>query len=111
MQIVTETFGQVLVAHTPDEFTEDTSEYFVEALRNSVEAGHVQVVLQMDRTEGIDSVGLASLLDIRDLLREAGGNVKLCGLDESCRKVLAITRLDRKIEVFESVIDAVSSFR
>jgi anti-sigma B factor antagonist len=110
-QITTETFGNVLVAHTPDELTEETITPFKEALEQAMQSGHVSVVAQMDRSDLYDSVGLTTLLDLQDLLRTAGGNLKISGLEDPGRKIFEVTRLDQRFDIFDSVIDAVSSFQ
>lgn len=111
MQITTEVFGNVLVAHTPDELTDDTSGDFVHALSEAINEQHYQVVLQMDRSDLLDSAGLTALLDLQDLTREHGGNLKISGLEEPGKKILEMTRLDQRIDIFDSVIEAVSSFQ
>ncbi|MCA9021427.1 MAG: STAS domain-containing protein [Planctomycetaceae bacterium] len=111
MQITTEIFGNVMVAHTPDELTDDTSTEFVNALTAAINDQHFQVVLQMDRSESLDSAGLEALLDIQDLTREQGGNLKISGLEDPGKKILEITRIDQRIDLFDSVIDAVSRFQ
>ncbi len=109
--ITTETFGNVLVAHTPDDLTEETAEAFQNALRENLDAGQVRIVLQMDRTDSYDSVGLTSLLDLQDEVRRMGGQVKVSGLVDPGVKIFELARLDRKFDIFESVIDAVGSFQ
>ncbi|MCH9656139.1 MAG: STAS domain-containing protein [Planctomycetes bacterium] len=111
MQITTEIFGNVLVAHTPDELTDDTSDDFVNSLSDAINQQHYQVVLQMDRSEVLDSAGLTALLDLQDLTREKGGNLKISGLEEPGKKILEMTRLDQRIDIFDSVIEAVASFQ
>lgn len=111
MQILTEIFGDVLVAHAPDELTDDAAHLLANTVGRSADGGQVKVVLQMDRSDGFDSAGLMMLLDLQDRLREAGGGVKVCGLTVTGRKVFEITRFDRRFEVYESLIDAVGSFR
>ena len=111
MQISTETFGNVLVAHTPDELTEETASVFLDAFESQIASGHHCVVLQMDKSEAYDSAGLSALLDLKDLLTENGGNLKISGLSGSGRKIFEVTRLDKRFDIFESVIDAVASFQ
>jgi anti-anti-sigma factor len=111
MQITTETFGSVLVAHTPDEMTDETLSVFLGSLERPLENGQVNVVAQMDRTELFDSTGLTGLVELHDRLLGAGGNLKICGLVDPGRKVFEVTRLDERFELFDSVIDAVSSFQ
>lgn len=111
MQLTTEIFGNVIVAHTPDELTEDTCQAFKEALEQAVEQGLTNVVLQMDHSDVYDSAGLALLLDVQDGLRNQGGNIVISGLNDVGRKILEMTRLDQRIDTYDSVIDAVSSYR
>ena len=80
MHITTETFGSVLVVHTPDDLTEETSRPFASALEEHLKLGRSSIVLQMDRSEMFDSLGLTALLDLQDRARQAGGAVKISGL-------------------------------
>jgi anti-sigma B factor antagonist len=59
----------------------------------------------------LDSTGLSTLLDAQDELRAHGGDLKIATTNNVNRKILEITRLDQRVEVFDSVIDAVKSFR
>ncbi len=111
MQITTETFGDVVVVHTPDDLMEETSRLLTEAVEGHLRKGSSAIVLQMDRTDSYDSIGLTSLLDLQDQARQSGGGVKISGLAEPGRKIFELTRLDQRFDLFESVIDAVASFR
>jgi len=111
MHIETETFGHVLVAHTPDEITEDTAGPFMETLNQSVDAGQIFVVLQMDRSELFDSAGLTALVELQDELRERMGKLSLSELSETGKRVLDVTQLDRQFDIFESLLEAVGSMQ
>ncbi len=111
MRLQTEIFGDVLVAHAPDDLVEETVDALIRTVQSAIEDGQVKVVAQLDRTETYDSAALSALLDLRDELRKAGGNLKVCGLGEPGRTIFRITRLNREVDVFDSVIDAVSSYR
>jgi len=108
MNLPTEIFGQVIVAHTPDELGSDQTEGLENYLAG-LERNHV--VLDLDNTEMINSRGLTSLLDGQDRLREEDGELKIATTNATNRKILEITRLDQQLEVFDSVIDAVKSFQ
>ena len=107
MNLPTEIFGEVIVVHTPEELGADQAEefeHYVPTLERS------KVVLDLDNTEMLDSVGLTALLNVYDKLSEQGGEIKVTTTNVSNRKILEITRLDQQLEVFCSVIDAVKSF-
>jgi len=108
MNLPTEIFGNVIVVHTPEELRAEGCEEF-EAYIPTLERDNV--VLDVDNTEEIDSKGLTALLKVQETLRDRGGEVKIAANNPVNRKIFEITRLDQQIEVFESVIDAVKSFR
>ena len=43
MQISTETFGHVHVAHTPDELNDENTPSLIDALEAPIESGHVNI--------------------------------------------------------------------
>ena len=99
-----------MVVHTPDELTEETTDQFLTALHESIEAGQVNIVAQMDRTDTYDSEGLTALVDLQEQLREREGNLKISGLVDTGRTIFEVTRLDQQLDLFDSVIDAVASY-
>jgi anti-anti-sigma factor len=107
MQLPTEIFGEVIVVHTPEELGHDQAED-LETLLATLERRNV--VLDIDNTESFDSRGLEALLHAERSLLELGGGLKIATTNRSNRNILHITRLDQRLEVFDSVIDAVKSF-
>lgn len=108
MNLPTEVFGEVVVVHAPEEFGADQADGVSAYLGRLSQS---RVVLDLDNTELLDSAGLEALLDSQDRLREAGGDLKIAASNSVNRKILEITRLDRHLEVFDNVLDAVKSFR
>ncbi len=108
MNLPTEIFGEVIVVHTPEELGGEQVDQFQTCVLGM---DRHNVVLDLDSTETLDSRGLTSLCDIQDKFREQGGDVKIAVTNSTNRKILEITRLDQQLEVFESVVDAVRSFR
>jgi anti-sigma B factor antagonist len=108
MNLPTEIFGNVVVIHSPEELVADHADalqtYLTRQERNNV-------VLDLDNSESIDSAGLTAILDAQDKLREHAGDIKISTTNSVNRKILEMTRLDEQLEVFDSVIDAVKSFR
>ncbi|NUQ65001.1 MAG: STAS domain-containing protein [Pirellulales bacterium] len=108
MNLPTEIFGDVIVVHTPDEFGPDQGEQFAPYVARLERRN---VVVDLDNTEMLDSGALTALLDAQDALRGEAGQVKIAASNSVNRKILEITRLDQRLEVFDSVVDAVKSFR
>ena len=108
MNLPTEIFGDTIVVHTPEELGSEQVDGFLSFIDR---LERILVVADIDGTETIDSKGLTALLDAQDRLRILGGDMKLAATNPSNRKILEMTRLDQSLEVFESVVDAVRSYR
>ena len=108
MNLPTETFGNVVVVHAPEELAADQVDGFRAFLGK---LDHPAVVLDLDRTESLDSAGLTALLDSQDELRANDGDLKIATSNNYNRKILEVTRLDAQLEIFSSVVDAVKSYR
>jgi len=107
MNLPTEIFGDVIVVHTPDEVTLENAEEledFLTTLERSF------VIVDMDGTEMLDSIGLEAVLNSMDSLRVMGGDLKVATNNATNRKIFEITRLDQQIDVHSSVLEAVKSF-
>ena len=107
MKLPVEVFGDVTVVHTPEEMGEELADQLENFLTT---LDRVKVIVDMDGTESVDSTGLTALLNVQDTLRDLKGDLKVSTSNTANRKILEITRLDRHLEVFDSVIDAVKSF-
>ena len=108
MNLTTEIFGECMVVHAPQDMGREQADR-LENFLHTVE--RIQIVLDIDDVEQIDSVGLTALVNSQENLRALGGDLKISTDSAVNRKILEITRLDQQLEVFDSVIDAVKSFR
>ncbi len=86
----------------------------VEPMRNAVTeiAGNQRagIVLDMTNVSFFDSQGLELLLWVRDYCRQNKIQLRLAGLDENCRKILEITRLQDEFDCHAELAEAVKSF-
>ena len=88
MNYPTEVFGDVVVVHTPEELNEDQASPF------GVYVGGLEqkkIVLDLDNTETIDSVGLKALIDNQTRLRDEMGMLKI-GIEEVRMLIIATSR-------------------
>lgn len=103
-------YNDVAVLTIKGELTADTLESFVDSAAQCRAGGSRNFVVDFSMVTAIDSEGLEALLDVQDKCEDEYGNVKLCGLDETAQKILEITRLDRRFEVFGDLDATVKSF-
>ena len=107
MNLPTEIFGHVIVAHMPEEIGEEQAHLLANWL---VSLERDRVIVDVDGAETIDSEGLEMLLDVQEKLRDEGGDLRIATTNHANRKIFEVTRIDQQIEVFDSVIEAVKTF-
>ena len=82
-----------------------------EAVQNLMAAGKKKVVLNMSDVTYIDSAGLGILVASYVSAKKQGAVIRLCSLGSKFREVLQLTRLFTIFDVYDSVTEAVESFR
>ena len=65
-------------------------------------------VIDLEHATAVDSAGLEALTALKRECDECLGLVKLCGLDDTLRKILEMTRLDRSFDVRADVKQALA---
>ena len=81
-------------------------------LKRLVKGGHIQIITDLTDVSFIDSSGLAALVSGFKVAREAGGTIRLAGLNEQARTVFKLTLLNRVFEIYPdaaSALDALSA--
>ncbi len=76
----------------------------------ALEDGESKVVLDFLSTEYIDSSGLGVLVSVSKKIREAGGELRLAGLNEDLRMLFELTKLDTLFKICNTTDEAVQSF-
>ncbi|HPD45674.1 MAG TPA: STAS domain-containing protein [Anaerohalosphaeraceae bacterium] len=110
MKIQTQNYNDVTVVELQGEFTSELIKPFVDTMTSIVAGGAFGIVLDMSNVAFIDSKCLEQLLWLRDYCHENNRQLKLAGLEENCKKILEITRLLGKFDVYEELAPAVKSF-
>jgi anti-anti-sigma factor len=71
----------------------------------------VDFVFDFEKSGFIDSEGLETLLLVKRRCEEMFGQVKLVNLDEHCRKILEVTRLEHRFECHGDLAAALKTMR
>jgi anti-sigma B factor antagonist len=79
-------------------------------LKEAIESGDGQLVLDLARVNYVDSAGLGALVACCTTARNGGGNVKLTRPAKQFREQLQTTKLLTVFDVYDSVEDALRSF-
>ena len=79
-------------------------------VQRSLDAGERRILIDFSRTGYIDSSGLGALVSINKRIREAGGELRLSGLNEDLRSLFELTKLDTLFAIAETPKQALASF-
>jgi anti-sigma B factor antagonist len=77
---------------------------------DAVEAGDTKFVIDFTATGYIDSSGLGVLVSLAKKVREAGGDLRLAGLNDDLRTLFELTKLDTLFGIVDSIEEAVGAF-
>lgn len=94
----------------------DLNNESVEAVRRTAEERIdqrqiVDFVLDFEKAGFCDSEGLETLLWLKRRCEDLFGQLKLVNLDENCRKILEITRLEHRFESHNDLAGALKTMR
>ena len=110
MNITAESYGHAIMFNLQGELTGDSLAAFMQAVEHQLKDGEViDIVLNMEMVNFIDSEALECLLDLQDRLAERFGQIKLVKIDESVRTILEITRLANTFDTYDDVNNAVKA--
>lgn len=102
--------GSVLVISISGSMDALTAPILSEEMRQQIEAGHTNLVVDMTELEYSSSAGLRALLSGVKEARQHAGDLRLAGLRPNVRKVLEMSGFTTILKVFPSVAEAVQSY-
>ena len=77
---------------------------------DALDGGGKKFVIDFTRTGYIDSSGLGVLVSLSKKIREQGGDLRLCGLNEDLQTLFELTKLDTLFQIADSRERALESF-
>jgi anti-anti-sigma factor len=111
MNIRCDDYDHVSVLSISGEFNTDSVEGFRAQVDERLQKKVRFFVVDLQQTTSFDSKGLEALVWVQEQCDERLGTVRLCNPDETCRKILQVTRLDSRFDVFADVAEAVKTMR
>lgn len=106
---ISEAEGITLV-EVDGELTVGNRERFKQIVLERVSAGERKFLVDFGESSYIDSTGLGSLVNLSRKIREAGGRLRLTGLNEDLRTLFELTKLDTVFEIADTRAMAMSDF-
>jgi len=107
MQVHTSTTADATVLTCDGRLTMVAAPTLSSAIDDAVSGGQVRLVVDLAGTSFVDSSGLGALVAGLKRTRQAGGDLRIASAQEQVRMVLKLTNLDRILQPFDTVGDAV----
>jgi anti-anti-sigma factor len=112
MPIKCEEYSQVCVMEVQGDFIAETAILAKKSLEDHIEQRRiVDFVVDFQKSGFLDSDGLEALLWMKRRCEDLFGQIKLVGMDENCRKILEITRLEHRFECHADLTAALKTMR
>lgn len=110
MKIESQKYNDVIVLQLQGEFTGETLKAIENETSNAFASRVSGIVLDMSKVIFMDSQALEYLVDLDEKCRENTRQLKVAGLDETCSKILELTRLLPQFDTYAELTEAVKSF-
>jgi anti-sigma B factor antagonist len=109
MSFSPERLDDVLIVTVNGHLVVTNRQEFKQAILDAADQGVKLVVVDFSTAGYIDSSGLGALVSLSRRLREAGGDLRLVGLNDELRTLFELTRLDALFPLYASCTDALES--
>jgi anti-sigma B factor antagonist len=76
----------------------------------ALDGGERKVLVDFTNTGYIDSSGLGALVSLSKKMRDAGGELRLAGLNEDLRTLFELTKLDTLFSIGDTTEQALAGF-
>ena len=112
MAIKCEEYDQIAVITLGGDLVGEDSEQSLKQVEELIDKRQiVDFVFDFTKAGFVDSDGLETLLQVKRRCEELFGQIKLASLDENCRKILEMTRLDHRFECHVDLAAALKTLR
>jgi anti-sigma B factor antagonist len=109
MSFSLERTDDVLIVTVDGQLVVTNRQEFKQAILDAVEQGARLVVVDFTNSGYIDSSGLGALVSLSRRLREAGGDLRLVGLNDDLRTLFELTRLDALFPLYATRSEALGA--
>lgn len=110
MQISVKTVKEVKVLQLEGKLNTLNSPDVDERLTQLIDAGETRILVNLEKLDYISSSGLRVLLAVAKKLKSAGGELRICSVDDFVKEVFEISGFATILRVFRNETDALQDF-
>ncbi len=108
--VTTDSEGDFAVIHLEGAVDAHTAPQFEEAVQKVIDDGNNKIVVDCENLSYISSAGLGVFMGFVEELREAGGDIKICGLTEKVKQPFEILGFETLFHFCPDVVQAKEKF-
>jgi anti-sigma B factor antagonist len=106
MELRTRTVNTATVLELSGRFDAHTASDVAAALEKATQVSSARIVVNLRGVNFLDSTGLATLVQGMKRARQAGGDLRLCELQQPVRIIFELTRLDKAFDIYPNEAEA-----
>lgn len=110
MELKTRRVNSVTILKLEGRFDSHTAPPIREFLEETILQEPAYIVVNLESVLFIDSTALSTLVAGMKGSRQAGGDLRLCNLQQPVRMIFELTRLDRAFEILAGEEEAIRAF-
>ncbi len=111
MNVDVKEFGNVNVIHIKGNLMGGPETMSVhDKVKELIDKGKLSIVIDLSKVKWMNSSGLGTMMGCLTSLRNAEGELKLCGVTEKVKSLFMITKLITLFDTYSTVEDAVKAF-
>ncbi len=110
MDIQVREVGNVVILDINGEIDLYNAPEIKETIKNQMEQGKNQIIINLDKVSYIDSSGIGVLISSLSNLKKAGGGLKIIHVYASVRKVFELTKLTSFFDIYDSEQEALAAY-
>ena len=108
MELRSRTINSVTILELSGRFDAHTASIVFTALEKATSVPPAKVVVNLGAVTFMDSTALATLVQGMKRCRQAGGDLRLCNLQQPVRIIVELTRLDKAFDIYPSEAEALA---
>ncbi len=108
---INERYGTVVIELKGKVMGGPDAETFRNDLHNLIEEDKTNVVVDLSSVKFMNSSGLGILIGGLTTMRNAGGDLKICGATDSVRSMLMVSQLLKVFDHYETLEDALAAYK
>lgn len=111
MEITTRKHNDIFILNPQGKVTlGDGDQELGEAVRQALEIGERKLIINFEKVNYLDSSGVGELVGCYTSIKNRGGDMKICGMNNRIFGLIKMTSLHSVFEVLDTEAEAIAAF-